>query len=164
MSLRRIERESIVLFLTRNRDRIHGRVLDYGAGKQPYRPLIEATGAEYTPFDDPRFPGSTAEETSGWPVGEFDTVVCTQVLQYVDSPRATLDAIRYLLAAGGWLLMTGPTNWPIVEQTDLRRFTPSGMLRLLQRQGFRDVVVTERAHVTFENERWALGWQAIARV
>lgn len=168
MSLRKLERESIERFLLKNRQRIHGQVLDYGAGKQPYRKLVEQTGAEYTPFDDPTFAGSTVTEASAWSptedsLGQFDVVVCTQVLQYVDDPEAALLAMRHLLVRGGWLLITGPTNWPVIEDDDKWRFTTHGVAILLLRAGFMNTAVQEREHVSFEGERWALGWQAVGQ-
>lgn len=162
MSIRKLEHESIEAFL-RESDKLHGQVLDFGAGKQPYRELIEATGAAYTPYDDPRFPASTALEKTPYPVGEFDTVVCTQVIQYASDPLDMLAYIRGFLRHEGWLLMTGPTNWPVVEVDDKWRFTTTGVVTLLHRAGFTDSLVEPRAATHFGGEIWSLGWQATAR-
>jgi SAM-dependent methyltransferase len=99
-------------------------------------------------------------EKHPYPTGQFDTVICTQVLQYVDDPVTALEHMRYHLRDGGWLLLTGPTNWPVVEDTDKWRFTLHGAVLILLRAGFRNTTVEPRADVKFEGERWSLGWQA----
>lgn len=163
MSLRKLERESIEGFLKKNKSKLTGRVLDYGSGKQPYKGLVELAGGQYVPFDDPRYPGSCATEPTGFPVGQFDTVICTQVLQYVDNPLATLATIKHQLKIDGHLLITGPTNWPVIEDDDKWRFTVHGIALLLIKAGFHGTQVQERAHVSHEQERWCLGWAALGR-
>jgi hypothetical protein len=161
--LRKLESESIRDFLWSESTRLTGRVLDFGAGKQPYRDLVDKAGGEYVPWDDPAFPASVAESKLAYPTGMFETVICTQVLQYVDNPVTTLNYLRHFLKTGGWLLITGPTNWPVVEAEDMWRFTTTGMSVLLHRAGFKDTTVKPRAAVVFEGERWSLGWEAVAQ-
>jgi hypothetical protein len=170
MSLRDIERESIRLFLESHARQyvFTGKnVLDYGCGSSPYRAIIEAGGGIYTGHDSPEYGGHVVGETT---VGiehvathEYDVVVATQILQYVSEPEEELSFLRTRLPDDGVLLMTGPTNWPVIERDDLWRFTPAGIEALLYRARFSRVSVEERAHVNFEGERWPIGWQATAR-
>lgn len=167
MSLRSLERESIqaAVRAALHDGLLRGRVLDYGSGRQPYRNLLEAGGCEYAPYDSPRFPASVAveDDSEGLSRERYDAVLCTQVIQYTPSPERLIAFLHGLLKLGGWLVMTGPTNWPIVEQEDLWRFTPQGVAVLLSRARFRNIEVSERASVAFEGERWAIGWAAKAQ-
>ncbi len=168
MSVRDLERESIRLFLHEHGHLFKGaRVLDYGCGSAPYRGLIESAGGIYTGYDSPSHGGHVIGETT---VGieyvathEYDVIVATQVLQYVSCPEDELSFVRTRIPDDGVLLMTGPTNWPVVERDDLWRFTPAGVEALLYRTRFSRVSVMERAHVRFEGERWPIGWKAVAR-
>lgn len=140
-------------------------VLDYGCGKQPYREIVEQAGGDYEGYDQPFFPGSTVQEPVGTRQSGYDTIICTQVIQYVDGTQYFLEELwDYLSDMRGTLLMTGPTNWPIVEEDDLYRFTPNGIRELLAPTLlWANIEVGERAHVEFEGERWPIGWWAKAK-
>lgn len=171
MSLRDRETETIARFLTFHADKLAGRVLDLGCGHQPYRQLIEECGGTYFPFDRDDYPGTLGVNvglfgTEGW--RDFDAVVMTQVWQYM--PIGALQDLLYdmahdrgVLAPGGWLLATGPTNWPVVEHDDLWRFTPGGVLALLAEAGFLLIQVEPRHLVIAEGEKWLCGWGVAAR-
>jgi len=163
MSIRDLESSTIRAFLLRNQKHMGKRVLDYGAGRQPYRDIVEAAGAEYVPYDSPEFPGSVVEKDTAAVRGRFDAVICTQVLQYCPSPDYTLRFLKTQLHDGGSLLMTGPTNWPLVEEEDLWRFTPSGVVKLLAEARFTSWNVVVRAAIRFEGENWATGWEAVVQ-
>lgn len=169
MSLRDIERASIRAFLTDHAE-LFGtrRVLDYGAGNQPYREIVEKAGGDYNAYDRSTYGGSLGVDVGlDYPLRPeeslWEVIICTQVLQYAVDPAALLREIRACLPSDGTLLMTGPTSWPIVEADDLWRFTPAGIGKLLYKAGYRYWGVSERAHVDFQGERWCIGWQAVAR-
>lgn len=178
--LRDLERASIRDFLAGQSEHLAGRTLDYGCGKQPYRDLV--TG-DYCAWDSPKFAGSVVGEREripnhvylpswtelrlhpeAFPESKFDAIICTQVIQYVGNPLAFLrDRLRPLLTKDGRLLLTGPTNWPVVEKEDLWRFTVPGITALLEEAEFQVEVVYERASVDFQGERWPIGWAAVAK-
>ena len=168
MSLRTLERTSIERDVRAavHEGLLYGRVLDYGSGRQPFRKLLEAAGCEYVPYDSPRFPASVAQENDSHTLGmgAFDSILCTQVIQYVPAPETMLRYLVGMVKLGGWLVMTGPTNWPVVESEDLWRITPQGITVLLTRAHFRNIQVDDRADVPFEGERWVIGWTARAQV
>ncbi len=145
---------------------LSGKVLDFGAGTKPYQWIIEAADGEYVPYDHSGFPGAVMDgySTDRKPKDTdlFTAIVCTQVIQYVPYPVVMLEWFKeLLLPTRGWLIMTGPTNWPVVEKTDdLQRYTKEGITRELMTAGFIGVQVEERAAVTFEGEAWSLGWTA----
>jgi len=149
--VRRIERASIRTFMLKHRELLSGCVLDFGAGKQPYRDLVKG---EYVPYEPP---GELDQE-------RFDAAMCNQVMQYVLNPPVALYGIRKALKPGGHLLLTYPTNWAEVEATDLCRFTRAGMERLLDGAGFNVIAHELRAEVVVAGTfRFALGYGAVAR-
>lgn len=165
---------------------LSGRVLDYGCGKQPYRDIVEVVGGEYVGYDHASFPAHVGDVSVGTdPLYEaddpFDTILCTQVVQYVpiyrdegvtpdNSLRALLDHWQFALRKGeygtepgGYLVLTYPTNWPEVEPEDLHRFTKAGMERLLTEAGFTIIRHDFRHGFQHEGVSFACGYGVIAR-
>ena len=135
--LRELERASIRRFLEDHRSLFSGsRVLDYGCGAQPYRQLILEAGGLYRWWDVEGLPGHVAgerepDEFVPKPRGqEFEVVVCTQVIQFVPDIRALFEDFIRMLVPGGTLLLTGPTNWPVVEKEGDRRHPGRGRVRV----------------------------------
>jgi Methyltransferase domain len=166
MSLREEESRSIRRFVQLAADDgyLSGRVLDYGCGKQPYRDIVEAAGAQYDGFDLVRFGGnlSGANITPPWKEG-YQAVLCNQVVQYVLNPPRFARALYVRLTAGGYLVMTYPTNWPEVESDDLHRFTKAGMERLLAEAGFEIVRHDWRHGFNYDGISFAAGYGVVAR-
>ena len=160
MNIRDLEGASILLFLEANKTHLAGSVLDFGSGLQPYRSVVLSAGGSYQPFDSPGYPGSVAQEHILPDQDElFDTVICTQVIQYAEDPIEMLREVWDYTKPGGLLLMTGPTNWPLVEQTDLWRFTVQGIKRLVSYVGFDIEMCEYRAVSRMGGEQWPLGWK-----
>lgn len=164
-NLRVIEADSIWVFVQRVSDAgyFKGSVLDYGCGQQPYRSFVERGGGEYTGYDRPHFGGSVVSDPVGPDVAggpAYDTILCTQVLQYVVYPR---DLLRWFHVHADTLVMTYPTNWPEVEVADLHRFTKAGMEDMLARVGFDVVVHERRAEARAYDNVFALGYGVVAR-
>lgn len=157
-TVRNLERKSIREFVERSQGYLTGRVLDYGAGKpgtcakpQPYRDLV--TG-EYSPFD----------EGDRWPVGPFDTILCTQVLQYLQNPAVLIGWFRQWLNPGGHVVISYATCWDEVEEKDLWRITKAGMHRMLTREGFAIVSHERRAEIDLGGFKFPLGYGVVARL
>jgi hypothetical protein len=150
-----LERESLTAFVQSCSHLMTGRVLDYGCGKQPYRHVVEAAGGEYVPFDRAGLPGG-----SGGNIGRHErdcpTILCTQVIQYVESPRALIDGLR---EAKTVLILTGPTCW-IEPPGHLHNLTLEGIRRLLVQSGFTVERLESRGHVP---PGFSIGYGAVAR-
>lgn len=121
------------------------RVLDYGCGTPstcrevaPYRAIVEALGGQWEGWDIAGYPD---------PVGPYDVLLCTQVIQCVDNPLALLKRLRGLAAPDGRLILTYPTTWYLCERWDRWRFTPAAIEDLLAWSGWRSLD---------HRERWAL--------
>lgn len=174
-TVRDVERQSIREFVESCSDLFVGRVLDYGCGKQPYRGIVEAAGAEYIGYDRVRLGGNvsgvdiglslfgTHGLTTGGPNG-LDVILCNQVLQYVEVPAGVLANFRDMLRPNGLLVMTYPTNWDEVEPADLHRFTRAGMERILKAAGFSIDRHDRRAEINLGGFRFPLGYGVVARV
>lgn len=141
-----------------------GRVLDYGCGKQPYRDLVERT-ARYYGYDRAGLPGGTGGDRGEreWLERPWDTVLCTQVIQYVPYPVAFVFLLRELLPEGGRLVITGPSSWHEEEVSSLWRFTRSGVRRLLEAARFTVERLEDRATLDIGGFPVSLGWGAVAR-
>ena len=155
--IRDLERASIRAYVTAHQHMLCGRVLDFGAGKpgtcrqpQPYRELLRKA-TEYVPVD-------LGDEI---PEGIFDSILMTQVIQYLDDPLIALMDLHARLG-GGALVMTGPTCWAESEPTDRWRFTLAGVRSLLTDAGFRIITLKSRATIDVGGFQMSLGWGVTA--
>lgn len=146
-SLRIVERESIKNFVEQHKDLLVGRVLDFGAGEEPYRGLV--TG-EYVPY----------EKGEEFPEGTFHTILVNQVAQYLGNPH---EVFSKLATVGEYLVMTYPTNWEEVENTDLYRYTKAGMEQILREAGYEILSHEKRCSLTFINFELVIGYGVVAR-
>lgn len=150
--IRQMERASIRVFMERHKRYLKGKVLDFGCGKQPYRDLVEG---EYIGFEQ----GESLSDVAY----SFDVVMCNQVVQYVLQPFDTLEHFWHFLKPGGHLLLTYPTNWDEVEDTDLHRFTKSGMDAMLRDARFKVLHHEQRAEVMIGRFSFSLGYGCVAQ-
>lgn len=148
-----LERRSILEFVARcARELKRGaRVLDAGAGDAPYRELFGHCDYVTTDWTRSVHPGARSADViaslADLPVADasFDAVVCTQVLEHVDDPRAVVAELHRVLRPGARLWLTVPLVWPLHEEPfDFFRYTPHSLAMLLARAGFVDVQVAPR--------------------
>ncbi len=143
-----LENESIRAFVQQAADDgyLKGKILDYGCGRQPYRDICQGVG-QYVAWDRSDFPFSMAPENVGGPsglLGGFNSMLCTQVIQYVpvDDLEDWLTSLLLILYPDSWLVLTGPTNWPCIN--DLSRLTVEGIAGLLESAGFSEAKIDYR--------------------
>lgn len=118
-------RESWVTERLKRWDLAGKRLLDVGAGQQPYRHVIEESGAKYYSHD---FNSYVPSDIAGglhieWPhlrqdyecdvleIPEdepFDFLICTEVLEHVSDPVRTFEKLSRLLVPKGELIITVP--------------------------------------------------------
>jgi SAM-dependent methyltransferase len=151
------------------------RVLDYGCGGSPYRPLFPA--ARYFRADLPDTPqidfviqpdGRIAAGD-----GQFDLIISTQVLEHVATPEIYLRECFRMLAPGGTLFLT--THGFYEEHGcpyDFQRWTADGLRLAVGAAGFKVETVhklttnsrailqlIEHHHASFFAPRWhPFGW------
>lgn len=171
--LRVLERESIHRFVASCA--FGGPVLDFGCGAAPYRSIVERQGASWYGYDLPSMPAHVAGLAHDDPArvwgnpllaARYTSILCTQVIQYVPNTFALLSMLHEVLERApdvpGQLVLTGPTNWPVVEKEDLWRFTPAGIRFSLEQVGFEVARLEERAHIPSPGGPMLLGWGAVA--
>jgi SAM-dependent methyltransferase len=118
-----------------------GLALDLGSGTSPYSELVASVGLDLrtldiTPETNPDYVG-TADAT-GLETASVDLVICTQVIEHVESPSDALREIARILRPGGQLILTAPHVWFFhPHPTDYWRFTQQGIVQLLDSAGLR---------------------------
>lgn len=115
--LRRDGKEVVRQFVEENQGYLKGRVLDFGCGKQPYKKYC----GEYVGYD------------IGYPDfnGKFDAIMITQVLQYTDNPRDTIETLSQYLKDDGHFLITYSSSWYECEHDDFWRITKAHVDKIL---------------------------------
>lgn len=145
-------RFSLWRFISRVGGRWSGRMLDVGCGGRPYHPLfspeLEQIGLDIDQernrnrgradvfYDGSVFPFEDAN---------FDSILCSQVLEHVFAPEQFVSEVARVLKPGGEILLTVPFVWPEHEQPwDAMRYTSYGLRSLLERHRF-EILVHEKS-------------------
>jgi len=128
---KRFTRQGIDSFLRRELRSVSGRVLDLGAGLQPFAELLPPRTVA---LDHRSRPGlHLVADAHRLPFKDetFDAVVCTEVFEHlIDPPTAAREIIR-VLKPGGRLALTTRFCFPLHERpADFWRFTPYTLARL----------------------------------
>jgi SAM-dependent methyltransferase len=110
------------------------RVLDVGCGPKPYYPFFAERASEYVGVDvDAHEAAALVGRVESLPVGdgEFDVVLCTQVLEHCDDPVQAVRELRRVTAPGGRVLAsTHGVQWYHPSPVDYWRWTHEGLGRL----------------------------------
>jgi len=70
--------------------------------------------------------------------GEFDGIICTEVIEHVEDPQSTVRELLRVTRSGGLMYLTAPMSWGLhYEPHDYFRFTMYGLSSMLEREGFR---------------------------
>ncbi|RMF07950.1 MAG: class I SAM-dependent methyltransferase [Alphaproteobacteria bacterium] len=71
-------------------------------------------------------------ETMPFPSGRFDGVICSSVVEYLDSDRAGLQELHRVIKDGGLLVATVPNRWALLRMLQRLAFGLTGRPRYLQ--------------------------------
>ena len=134
------------------------RVLDMGAGSCPYRPLFahcRYQTQDFTGLDDEQLRhGSYGSidyrcDIAAVPVadGEFDAILCTEVLEHVREPIKAVREMARILKPGGRLMLTAPLGSGIHQEPYhyYGGYTPYWFQDFLAEAGFSRVKVEANA-------------------
>lgn len=147
--------------------RLDGRLLDVGCGTQPYKDLFnvkEYIGLEIdTPSNRKLKEVDIFYEGKSFPFadGEFDSILMTEVLQYIPKQDQLFVELRRVLKPGGKILLTTPlVCGEVAHLNDLIRYTSFGLRQLLNNHEF-DVLETRKSVIgiqllsaTINNYTW----------
>ena len=82
--------------------------------------------------------------------GRFSAVLCSEVLEHLRYPLASLQAMRIVIEPGGWIIVTTLTAFPIHGfPDDYWRFTESGLSLMLRDAGFVEIETATAGEVRF---------------
>ncbi|WP_121357508.1 class I SAM-dependent methyltransferase [Flavisolibacter nicotianae] len=123
---------------------ITGKILDVGCGRKPYKNLFRYSEYIGLDIENPGHPHLNEDidiyyDGKTFPLGdgEFDNVICNQVLEHVFTPAHFLQEINRVLKKDGHLLLTVPFIWDEHEQpNDFARYSSFGLKYLLEENGF----------------------------
>jgi SAM-dependent methyltransferase len=117
-------------------------ILDVGCGEKPYYPLF-SEAAEYVGadvVDGPQVDVVCPLEALAFEDARFDVVLCTQVLEHVRDPLASLREAARVLKPGGVLFASTHGTYPFhPHPTDYWRWTQDGLRALMDDAGSFDV-------------------------
>jgi SAM-dependent methyltransferase len=117
-----------------------GRLLDAGAGNQPYREWYEPRVDQVVAVDAAPIEGLSALAFANrlpFRDASFDTVLSTQVWEHVEDAGAAARETFRVLRPGGHLVVTVPFFYPTHEAPyDFARFTRYGLTAVLRNAGF----------------------------
>ncbi|MCA9260930.1 MAG: class I SAM-dependent methyltransferase, partial [Planctomycetales bacterium] len=119
----------------------HGRLVDIGCGRKPWREVFAPHVDEYIGVDhantqhDIQFADVVADAyDTTLPDGAADTVVSLAVLEHLEEPGAAIIEMARLLKPGGRLILTAPMFWHEHEAPrDFYRYTQYGLRHLIER-------------------------------
>jgi len=121
-----------------------GKLIDIGCGIKPYKQLAaphidEHVGLDYEGSlhtDEERDLIGTAYEIPSKDE-EFDTVLCTYVLEHLEEPRSAVAEAGRILKKGGYAIYTVPLYWHLHEEPrDFYRYTKYGLKYLFESENF----------------------------
>lgn len=125
------------------REHVRGRLLDVGCGLRQYEELVSDRVTQYVGMDWPVIAGRARADVIGdalrIPIrfATVDTVLATELMEHLADPIGFLTEAARVLRTGGVLVLSVPFMEPLHEEPrDYYRFTPYGLRRLLEEQGF----------------------------
>ena len=126
-----------------------GVVYDLGCGERPYEADISRVATQYVGVDWSNTIHTLradiiADLNERLPIADSvaDTVVSFQVLEHLSEPQTMLDEAHRILRRGGRIVLTVPFQWWVHEAPyDYFRFTSFGLLHMLSKAGFADIIV-----------------------
>ena len=146
-----IVRKSILDFITRQLPYLHGRLLDVGCGRLPYKDFVLRNSAvtSYTglDIDSALIYEEGVKPDATWngkeiPFGNetFECVFLTEVLEHAPDPATLLSEIKRVLKPEGLLCFTTPFVWPYHETPhDSQRWTSFSLTAHLEAAQFHSI-------------------------
>ena len=121
-----------------------GKLLDIGCGEKPYKKMVMPYVDEHIGLDhEDTLHNKSNVDLFGTaykiPVDdeEFNTILCTAVLEHLEEPKEAIDEAYRVLKKGGYAIYTVPLFWHLHEEPrDFYRFTKYGLKYLFEKNGF----------------------------
>lgn len=138
---------------------LRGKLLDIGCGTKPYADVVAPHVSEHVGVDHAQsLHDLSSVDRLGTAYGipaedrEFDSVLCTSVLEHLEEPERALRECYRVLRPGGHAIYTVPFIWHLHEEPrDFYRFSKYGLRYLFEKAGFEvvEIVALSGFWVTF---------------
>ncbi len=157
----KITRKKLEQFLSRHATT--KRVLDIGSGGSSYQRFFP--NRLTIDVDPSRKPDIVADaEALPFADGEFEGVLCTEVLEHVKHPSQAIAEMHRVLAPGGKLILTTRFVYPIHDApNDYWRFTKYGLSMLFEEWDIEELVAETRTFSTVAVLLQRIGYQTRLR-
>lgn len=122
----------------------HGKLLDVGCGKMPYKSIFLPKVSKYIGIDKNSDDADIKNDFLRATIlaKSFDTILCTQVLEHTPEPRKLLTKINIILKKNGVLILTTPFTGYLHEVPhDYYRYTKYGLRYLIKNANFRIIYI-----------------------
>lgn len=123
------------------------RVLDFGCGTGDLLLLLQGNGRKLYGVDTSevalqmaRARGVSAELFHNWPIGKFDTIVCSQVLEHLDNPHDWILEAKSHLSKNGIVLVTVPSGNKVPSPDHKTIFYEQDLIGLLSELGTVEII------------------------
>lgn len=134
---------------------MRGRLLDVGCGKRPYALIYDrlvdtsiGTEVAFSPHGTHAADLICFAEALPFPDHQFDTILCTEVLEHTCQPFQAMRELARLLKPNGYLILSVPFIYPIHEAPhDHWSFTSHGLTVLCHDAGLELVQMTPKGGV-----------------
>ena len=123
---------------------LNGRMIDIGCGAKPYKKLLSSYVAEHVGLDHlttlhdreniDLFGSAYQIPTAD---AEFDSAICTAVLEHLEEPEQAIRECYRILKPGGVAIYSVPFIWHLHEEPrDFYRFSKYGLKYLFEKAHF----------------------------
>ncbi len=118
-----------------------GNFLDLGCGNKPYETIYNSltkrqTGCDAIQSDKNRVEVICLATDLKFESNNFDSILCTQVMEHVYDHNRMMKEIFRVLKPGGHIVLTVPFAWELHEEPyDFFRFTPHALKELFTEAG-----------------------------
>jgi SAM-dependent methyltransferase len=132
---------------------LKGKLLDVGCGDKPYASLLSCSrhvGLDIasSPHCKSNFDATYDGVVLPFGDAEFDSALCTEVLEHCRDPQRVVQEMWRVLKPGGYALVTVPMVIHHHEEPwDFQRFTWYGMKELAKQSGFQLVWLRPRGNI-----------------
>jgi hypothetical protein len=122
-------------------------VLDYGAGRSQYQPVITDLGAKYFVYEPNReYDNDERIEFFHCTKGQ-KVVLLLDVIQHVENVDRILSDVTEHMTGSTTLIITYPFLFPICENNDFQRWSRAGISHLLERHSLEIVCRSYRGGI-----------------
>jgi SAM-dependent methyltransferase len=138
-----------------------GSFLDLGCGNKPYEPWYVSksdirVGCDIIQSDKQRVDVICPGDELAFPDNNFDTILCTQVLEHIYNQTGVIVECYRTLRKGGHLILTIPFTWELHEEPhDYFRLTKYGLRKMCEDAGFTVV------YIKANGGKWAAYFQTM---